>query len=69
MKFPPEPKTPYVLGRDVYKRVFEKLAQFEGKELSQSDEDLIKLLYSQLEQNWEDRLEEFVDKLLAKYEK
>jgi len=64
MEFPPKPKTPYVLGKEQYKRIFDKLAKFEGKKLSEKDEELIKLLYSQLEANWGDPLEEFVDKLL-----
>jgi len=67
MKFPPEPTTPYVLTRDIYKRIFDKLATLNGKELSAQDEELARLFYSQLEENWEVPLEASVDKLVSKY--
>lgn len=66
MEFPPKPKTKYVLDNEQDKRIFEKLAKFEGKKISPEDEELIKFLYSQLEEDWRTPLEEFVDKLLSK---
>jgi hypothetical protein len=63
MEFPPQPKTPYKLENEQDKRIFEKLAKFEGKKLSAEDEKLIKFLYSQLEDDWRTPLEEFIDKL------
>jgi len=63
MKFPPEPKTPYVLDKPKYRAIFNKLSEFSKSDLSKEDENLIKFLYSQLEKNWEDPLIEFIDEL------
>jgi hypothetical protein len=65
MKFPPEPKTPYVLDKEKYRVIFEKLKKFEDKKLSKEDEELVKFLYSQMEENWETPLEKFIDKLFG----
>jgi len=51
MKFPPDPKTPYLLPTPQDKLLFDKLAKFEGKNLSKEDKKLIEFLYSQLEQD------------------
>ncbi len=64
MKFPPKPKTPYILDKEQDRRIFAKLAQFQKKEFSGEKEELIKLLYTQLEKDWRTPLEEFTDKLL-----
>ena len=64
MKFPPEPKTSYILDEGKDKRIFEKLSKFEKHTLSKKDEELIQILYSQLEDDWRTPLEEFIDKLL-----
>ncbi len=64
MKFPPKPKTPYQFENEQDKRIFDKLARFEGEKLTKKDEELIKFLYSQLEDDWRTPLEEFIDKLL-----
>ena len=65
MNFPPNPRTPYVLDNEQDERIFAKLARLKERELSSKDEELIKLLYSQLETDWRTPLEEFIDKLLA----
>jgi len=64
MKFPPKPKTPYVLPEPQDRRIFRKLQKFSKKKLSREEEKLIKLLYSQLEIDWRTPLEKFIDKLL-----
>lgn len=64
MEFPPKPKTKYVLDKEKYRAIFDKLAKFEDKKLSAEDEELVKFLYSQLEEDWGTPLEEFIDKLL-----
>ncbi|MBI4086162.1 MAG: hypothetical protein HY433_02905 [Candidatus Liptonbacteria bacterium] len=64
MKFPPKPKTPYVLSKPQDRRIFRKLKKLSGKKLSREEEKLIKLLYSQLETDWRTPLEKFIDKLL-----
>jgi len=64
MKFPPEPKTPYVLDKEQDRRIFRKLSQFKKRKLSKEEEELIKFLYTQLETDWRTPLEEFIDKLL-----
>lgn len=64
MKFPPEPNTPYVLDKEQDQSIFAKLDKLKGSRLTEKQEELIKLLYSQLETDWRTPLEEFVDKLL-----
>jgi len=64
MEFPPKAKTKYVFDNEQDKIIFEKLAKFDGKNISLEDEELIKFLYSQLEDDWRTPLEEFIDKLL-----
>lgn len=64
MKFPPDPKTPYILDKEQDKRIFAKLEQFKDKKLTPKQEELIKFLYTQLEDDWRTPLEEFVDELL-----
>ncbi|HEY4524121.1 MAG TPA: hypothetical protein VJK04_04640 [Candidatus Paceibacterota bacterium] len=64
MKFPPKPKTPYVLPDLQYRRIFSKLQKLSKKKLTQEEEKLIKLFYSQLETDWRTPLERFIDKLL-----
>ena len=63
MKFPPKPKTPYILDRAQDKRIFRKLEKFSKKRLDKNKESLIKFLYSQLEKDWQTPLEKFIDKL------
>ncbi|MDO8590185.1 MAG: hypothetical protein Q7R69_02840 [bacterium] len=65
MKFPPEPKTPYILDKEQDKRIFEKLSKFKNKKLTKGQEELIAFLYTQLEDDWRTPLEEFIDKLLG----
>ncbi len=64
IKFPPKPKTPYILEKEQDKVILKKLARFEGKKLVKEQENLIKFLYSQLEDDWRTPLEKFIDKLL-----
>ena len=64
MKYPPEPKTPYILGKEQDQRIFAKLEQFKDKKLTPEQEELVKFLYTQLETEWRTPLEEFIDKLL-----
>lgn len=68
MKFPPEPKTPYILDKEQDQRIFAKLEQFKNKKLASEQEELVKLLYTQLETDWRTPLEEFIDKLLKRYD-
>lgn len=63
MKFPPKPKTPYILDKNQDLLIFAKLAQFQKKKLSREKEELVKFLYTQLEEDWRTPLEEFTDKL------
>jgi len=63
MEFPPKSKTPYRLENEQDKIIFDKLAKFEDKKLGAEDEELVKFLYSQLEDDWRAPLEKFVDKL------
>ena len=67
MKFPPEPKTPYLLPKQQDKTIFEKLTKFKDKKLSEDDEELIELFYSQLEDDWRTPLEKAIDKMAQKY--
>ena len=62
MKIPPDPKTPYVLDKEQDQRILEKLNKLVEKGFS--DENLSKLLYSQLETDWRTPLEDFIDELL-----
>ena len=64
MEFPPKPKTPYVLDKEQDQRIFTKLSQFKGRDLTQEKEELIQFLYTQLETDWRTPLEEFINKLL-----
>ena len=66
MKYPPEPKTPYILDKEQDQRIFAKLEQFKDKKLTPEQEELVKFLYTQLETEWQTPLEEFIDKLLKK---
>lgn len=65
MEFPPEPKTPYILNKEQDQRIFAMLAQFKGRELSKEKEELVRLLYTQLETDWRTPLEEFTNELLG----
>lgn len=67
MKFPPKPKTSYLFPKEQDKVIFDKLSKFEKCKLNAENEKLIKLLYSQLEDDWRTPLEEFTDELLKKY--
>lgn len=64
MRFPPEPKTPYIIDKEQDQRIFAKLEQFKNKKLTSEQEELIKFLYTQLETDWRTPLEELIDKLL-----
>ena len=64
MKFPPEPKTLYILDKEQDQHIFAKLEHFTNKKLIPEQEELIKLLYTQLETDWRTPLEEYIDKLL-----
>jgi len=66
MKFPPTPKTKYVLDKEQDKMIFKKLARFEDKKLNKEDKELVKFLYSQLEDDWRTPLKKFIDKLFKK---
>ncbi len=64
MKFPPKPKTPYILDKAQDKRIMRKLNGLSKREFDKSGEKLIKFLYSQLETDWRTPLEKFIDQLL-----
>lgn len=64
MKFPPKPKTPYIFKNEQEKRIFDKLVKFSERKLTKEQKKIIKFLYSQLEADWQDPLEKFVDELL-----
>lgn len=64
MKFSPKPKTFYRLDKEQDKAIFEKLSKFKEQKLTKKDEEIIKFLYSQLEDDWRTSLEKFIDKLL-----
>ncbi|MDO8482134.1 MAG: hypothetical protein Q7S75_03585 [bacterium] len=64
MKFPPKPKTAYVLDNAQDKRVFKKLATLSKRIANPTEERLVRFLYSQLESNWRTPLELFINKLL-----
>lgn len=66
MKFPPKPKTPYILDKEQDQRIFTKLKQLRDRKLTEERRKLIQLLYSQLETDWRTPLEEFINKLLEK---
>ena len=67
MEFPPKPKTQYVFDNPQDKRIFEKLSKFKDKKIARGNEELIKFLYSQLENDWRTPLEKFIDKLNRKW--
>ncbi len=64
MKFPPEPKTPYILDKEQDQRIFKKLEKFKDHNLTKEQEELVKFFYTQLETDWRTPLEELIDKLL-----
>ncbi|MDO8664804.1 MAG: hypothetical protein Q7K44_04665 [Candidatus Liptonbacteria bacterium] len=64
MKFPPKPKTPYILDKAQDRRIMRKLNMLSKIKFNKNDEKLIKLLYSQLETDWRTPLEKFIDQLL-----
>ena len=64
MKFPPKQKNKYVFDNEQDRRIYNKLLYFKNKKLSKDETTLIKFLFSQLEKNWRDPLEKFIDKLL-----
>ena len=64
MKFPPDPRTPFLLDKKQDQRIFAKLRQFQNQKLTNEEEYLVKFLYSQLETDWRTPLEEFIDDLL-----
>lgn len=52
MKFPPKPENQYILDNIQNKRIFKKLMGFSKRKLDKNQEKPIKLLFSQLENNW-----------------
>jgi hypothetical protein len=66
MKFPPKPKSAYILSKAQDKRILRKLNKLVRKKSSKIDFKLLKFLYSQLETDWRTPLEKFVDGLLKK---
>ncbi|MEW5805399.1 MAG: hypothetical protein AB1721_01580 [Patescibacteria group bacterium] len=64
MKFPPKSKTKYIFDNAQDKRIFQKLMKFSKKKLNREQKDLIKMMFSQLEDDWRTPLEKFIDKLL-----
>jgi len=64
MKFPPKPKTPYILDKAQDKRIMRKLNRLSKRKLYKNNDKLIKLLYSQLETDWRTPLEKFIDQLI-----
>ena len=57
MKFPPKPKTPYILDKAQDKRIMRKLNMLSEKKSDKTREKIVKLLYSQLETDWRTPLE------------
>ena len=64
MKFPPKPKTPYVLDTAQDKRLFRKLERLSKQTRGKGRERLVRLLYSQLERDWRTPLEKFINSLV-----
>lgn len=64
MKFPPKPKTAYILKAKQDRRIFRKLQKLSKEKRDLKDEKLLVLLYSQLEDDWRTPLEKFIDGLL-----
>jgi len=64
MKFPPKPKTPYILDKAQDKRIFKKLAALSKRAANPAERRLVRFLYSQLERDWRTPLELFINKLL-----
>ncbi|GEM_PF-2126748 len=64
---PPKPKTKYILDKAQDQRIFKKLGVLVRKSLSTNQRELVKLLYSQLEDDWRTPLEEFVDRLIKEW--
>jgi len=64
---PPKPKTKYILDKVQDQRIFKKFGVLARKSLSANQRELVKLLYSQLEDDWRTPLEEFVDRLIKEW--
>lgn len=64
MKFPPKPKTPYILDSAQDKRIFKKLATLAKGAKNPTEKRVVRFLYSQLERDWRTPLERFINKLL-----
>jgi hypothetical protein len=69
MKLPPKNKTSYVFDNEQDKRIFNKLSEFRKAKIGKEQEKLISFLYSQLEKNWRDPLEKYIDQLLKSFRK
>ena len=63
----PKPKTKYILDTPQDQRIFKKLQMLSKKKLSDKKKQLIKLLYSQLEKDWQTPLEKFIDRLVKEW--
>lgn len=68
-KISPSEKKKYVLSSDSDFEILEKCKQLEKLRLNKSDKSLIKLIKTQLEENWRTPLINYLDKLLIKYKK
>jgi hypothetical protein len=64
MKFPPKPKSAYILDNAQDRRIFNNLSVISKKKLTNEKQLLLKLLYSQLEKDWRTPLERFIDQML-----
>ncbi|OHA09858.1 MAG: hypothetical protein A3A44_02750 [Candidatus Sungbacteria bacterium RIFCSPLOWO2_01_FULL_60_25] len=64
MKIPPKPKTRYVFPEAQDRRIFAKLKLLGRRELNRDQQVILKLFFSQMEDDWRTPLEKFVDKLL-----
>ena len=63
MKIPPTPKTKYVFPEAQDRRIFAKLKMLGRRKLNRDQQVILKLLFTQLEDDWRTPLEKFVDKL------
>jgi len=58
----------YILSTDDDYEILGKIYKLEKKNLSKEDNELLKLARTQLEHDWRVTINEFLDKLLKKYE-
>ncbi len=69
MKVTKSEKRKYVLKEKKDFLILSKIKELEKCKLNKQDEKIVKLIRTQLEENWRTPLIKFLNKLLVKYEK